>query len=97
MKLKNDIIEVLKSCATSQFKDISFIPEKHITEAEFSYVADKILTLIQSNGDSQPNGRKPIVSGRSEQFYCVSSNALVYGKPCEKWCGDENCKALCKQ
>lgn len=37
------------------------------------------------------------VSGRSEQFYCVSSNALVYGKPCEKWCGDENCKALCKQ
>ena len=37
------------------------------------------------------------VSGRSEQFYCVSSDALVYGKPCEKWCGDENCKALCKQ
>ena len=37
------------------------------------------------------------VSGRSEQFYCVSSNALVYGKPCEKWCGDENCKSLCKQ
>ena len=37
------------------------------------------------------------VSGRSEQFYCVSSNALVYGKSCEKWCGDENCKALCKQ
>lgn len=41
--------------------------------------------------------RQPLVSGRSEQFYCVSSNALVYGKPCEKWCGDENCKALCKQ
>lgn len=37
------------------------------------------------------------VAGRSEEFYCVSSNALVYGKPCEKWCGDENCKALCKQ
>lgn len=41
--------------------------------------------------------RQPPVSGRSEQFYCVSSNALVYGKPCEKWCGDKNCKALCKQ
>ena len=37
------------------------------------------------------------VVGRSEHFYCVSSGALVYGKPCEKWCGDENCKALCKQ
>jgi len=34
---------------------------------------------------------------RSEQFYCVSSDALVYGNQCEKWCGDENCKALCKQ
>lgn len=37
------------------------------------------------------------VVGRSEQFYCVSSDALVYGKPCKKWCGDEHCKALCKQ
>lgn len=35
------------------------------------------------------------VSDQSEQFYCVSSNALVYGKPCEKWCGDKNCKTLC--
>lgn len=24
-------------------------------------------------------------------LYCVSSNALVYGKPCEKWCGSEHC------
>jgi hypothetical protein len=38
-----------------------------------------------------------VLGGDSEQFYCVSSNALVYGKPCEKWCGDENCKTLCKQ
>ncbi len=37
------------------------------------------------------------VVGRSEQFYCVSSDALVYGKPCKEWCGDEHCKALCKQ
>lgn len=37
------------------------------------------------------------VSGRSEQFYCVSSSSLVHGKPCEKWCGDKNCKILCKQ
>jgi hypothetical protein len=35
------------------------------------------------------------VSDQNEQFYCVSSNALVYGKPCEKWCGDKNCKTLC--
>jgi len=63
MKLKKDIIEVLTSCATSQFKDLSFIPEKHITEAEFSYVADKILILIQPNSDSQPNGSKPDVRG----------------------------------
>ena len=34
---------------------------------------------------------------RSEPFYCVSSDALVYGKPCEKWCGDPNCKTLTKQ
>lgn len=40
---------------------------------------------------------QPLVVEQNEQFYCVSSNALVYGKPCEKWCGDENCKALCKQ
>lgn len=24
-------------------------------------------------------------------MYCVSSNALVHGKPCKEWCGDENC------
>lgn len=24
-------------------------------------------------------------------MYCVSSDALVYGKPCKEWCGDENC------
>lgn len=35
--------------------------------------------------------------GEAKQFYCVSSDALVYGKPCKKWCGDEHCKALCKQ
>lgn len=34
-------------------------------------------------------------SEQREQFYCVSSNALVYGNPCKKWCGDENCKSLC--
>tara|TARA_R110000803_G_scaffold209521_2_gene279306 strand:+ start:1009 stop:1260 length:252 start_codon:yes stop_codon:yes gene_type:complete len=39
----------------------------------------------------------PVVVGQSEQFYCVSSSALVYGKPCSEWCGDENCKTLCKQ
>jgi hypothetical protein len=38
---------------------------------------------------------KPFVEQR-EQFYCVSSDSLVYGKPCNKWCGDENCKVLCK-
>lgn len=37
------------------------------------------------------------VIGRSEQFYCVSSDALVYGKPCNEWCGSEHCKAICKQ
>jgi hypothetical protein len=26
-----------------------------------------------------------------EHLYCVSSDSLVYGKSCEKWCGDENC------
>lgn len=30
-----------------------------------------------------------------EPFYCVSSGALVHRNPCEKWCGDENCKTLC--
>jgi len=50
--------------------------------------AQKVVNKISS---------KPVLGGDSEQFYCVSSNALVYGKPCEKWCGDENCKALCKQ
>ena len=29
-----------------------------------------------------------------EYFYCVSSNALVHGNPCEKWCGDINCKSI---
>lgn len=51
--------------------------------------------------DQMPKDGEPVliadIVGRSEQFYCVSSNSLVYGKPCEKWCGDENCKALCKQ
>lgn len=32
----------------------------------------------------------------NEEYYCVSSDALVYGKPCEKWCGVDACKALLK-
>ena len=33
------------------------------------------------------------VAGQSGSggMYCVSSDALVYGKPCKEWCGDENC------
>jgi hypothetical protein len=31
-----------------------------------------------------------------EHLYCVSSNSLVNGKPCEKWCGDINCLKLNK-
>lgn len=54
----------------------------------------KYITVLEEQAEQL---RKHAVSGQSEQFYCVSSNALVYGKPCEKWCGDENCKALCKQ
>ena len=27
-----------------------------------------------------------------EDFYCVSSDALVYGKPCKEWCGIYECK-----
>jgi hypothetical protein len=33
---------------------------------------------------------------KSGPFYCVSSDALVHGKPCEKWCGIEACKSLVK-
>lgn len=33
---------------------------------------------------------------KEEKYYCVSSNALVYGKPCEKWCGNIHCKTLTK-
>jgi hypothetical protein len=54
----------------------------------------KYITILEEQAEQL---RKHDVVGRSEQFYCVSSNSLVYGKPCEKWCGDENCKALCKQ
>lgn len=57
------------------------------TKENIDFIADEIVKLFC----------KPAVVGQSEQFYCVSSNALVYGKPCKKWCGDENCKALCKQ
>ena len=35
----------------------------------------------------------PTVGGQSEQFYCLSSDALVYGKPCKKWCGNIHCNA----
>jgi hypothetical protein len=67
---------------------------------------DKLIDILQNfQNDKSYNELNAVddilrlfnVVGRSEQFYCVSSNALVYGKPCEKWCGDENCKALCKQ
>ena len=37
------------------------------------------------------------VSGQSELFYCVSSDSLVHGKFCEKWCGNPHCKDLVKQ
>jgi hypothetical protein len=28
----------------------------------------------------------------NKHFYCVSSEALVYGRPCKKWCGLKHCK-----
>lgn len=37
------------------------------------------------------------VSEQSELFYCVSSDSLVHGKSCEKWCGNHHCKDLVKQ
>ena len=60
---------------------------------EISY--SKAVDLI--NDDANKQLLLHSVVGQSEQFYCVSSDALVYGKPCKKWCGDEHCKALCKQ
>ena len=63
-------------------------PRKQIIAAECANIAEQYHKeqLMLAN-----------VVEQSEQFYCVSSDALVYGKPCKKWCGDEHCKALCKQ
>lgn len=39
---------------------------------------------------------KRLRESEENKFYCVSSDSLVHGISCEKWCGDENCKTLCK-
>ena len=36
-------------------------------------------------------GQRSVGQNGSGGLYCVSSDALVYGKPCDKWCGDKNC------
>ena len=36
-------------------------------------------------------GQRSVGQNGSGGLYCVSSDSLVYGKSCDKWCGDKNC------
>lgn len=56
------------------------------------FMEDVIIATMQVN-------KLPIhiVVQQSEPFYCVSSDALVYGKPCKEWCKDQACKNMLKQ
>jgi hypothetical protein len=36
-------------------------------------------------------GQRSAGQNGSGGLYCVSSDSLVYGKSCDKWCGDKNC------
>jgi len=53
-----------------------------------------IFDAMTEYAQSKQTGTNPHVSGL---FYCVSSDALVHGKPCEQWCGNPHCKDLVKQ
>jgi hypothetical protein len=71
----------------NNYKSENHIRESYKLTIGENYLIDKLLKALTI----------PVVVGQSEQFYCVSSSALVYGKPCSGWCGDENCKTLYKQ
>jgi hypothetical protein len=66
-------------------------------DMQFSGAESNVITSAMGEFAEKLALTIPVVVGQSEQFYCVSSNALVYNKPCEKWCGDENCKTLCNK
>lgn len=42
--------------------------------------ANKVFEWFRADGQSGSGG-----------LYCVSSDSLVHGKSCDKWCGDKNC------
>jgi hypothetical protein len=76
-------------------KDLAYW--KANAEEDYMQVPISVLRYISELEKVVKNCSIPAVIGQSEQFYCVSSDALVYGNPCKEWCGDEHCKALCKQ
>lgn len=64
-------------------------------------IGDVPLQEAYSNSEQESEAKlttpSTVLVDGTEQFYCVSSDALVYGDPCEKWCGDENCKTLAQK
>jgi len=61
-EVEEEILDFLKSRATN-YKDYKGNQKSYVPDDDYEYIADKILTLIHPNRDSQPNGSKPLVSG----------------------------------
>lgn len=78
-----------------KIKDLKEFIKQKTDQGTANYLGKEIRELcgmVETQALSQHD-----VSGRSEQFYCVSSDSLVHGKSCEKWCGNPYCKDLVKQ
>lgn len=81
---------------------MTFIKEQHNGELPYQFGTFECAKMMVKYLNKQFEIHD--VVRQNEQFYCVSSDALVYGEPCkkwcedeQKWCEDEHCKVLCKQ
>lgn len=67
--------------------------KKNATE-EYIATPKSVLRYIIELENASKTEPLPIHSDakQSQTFYCVSSDALIYGNPCRKWCKDQACK-----
>lgn len=73
-------------------KDLKYYKKNTIEE----YIATpkSVLRYIKELENASETEPLPIPSDvkKSQTFYCISSDALVYGNPCRKWCKEQACK-----
>jgi hypothetical protein len=75
--------------------------EKEIREA-YVFLREKNMSVpsetlqFMLDASIEKLNKESILLDSIDSFYCVSSDALVYGKPCSEWCEDLACKEMLK-